>query len=396
MYKKKSNQSSEDYVSGKMAERDTMFAEIADNVLQELKKGTHVWEMPWLKNPENGMPENGVSGHELQGDNFWLCLFKQYEFKKRQLAGENIPNPSGKWYTFAQIKDMNEKNLAKAVEGEKPEFIHIRKGEKSTCLTAFIPAKKETEEEKKEREEREKQGLITRRRPGHFRVYNAFNSCQIVGLPMEEYKDYDHSKEDIKKRETELDTFISEVSKNMGVPIKHTMKTLLDESETIADRAYYSLIEDAITVPPKEKFRTLSEYYGTLFHELAHSTGADSRLKRFNPVDEEEKKRRAGMSKREQYAEEEIKAEFTACYLSKYLKTDIDLSFKNNVAYMAIWQERLQKDREWLKTVMDSASKAAKMLLENGRVKTKKEEKDKVVDLTPDEKVRAKENVLTA
>ena len=33
MYKKKSNQSSEDYVSGKMAERDTMFAEIADNVL---------------------------------------------------------------------------------------------------------------------------------------------------------------------------------------------------------------------------------------------------------------------------------------------------------------------------------------------------------------------------
>ena len=389
MYKKYQKRTKDEYNADKKAERQVMFDKIADSVLEELKNDKHVWEMPWLKNPENGMPEN-VRGHKLRGDNFWLCLFKQYEFKKRQMEGEDIPNPTGKWYTFADIKKMNEENLKNAVNGEKPEFIHIRKGEQATCLTKFMPKDKKKE---KEDEDEETNILVTTRKDGKFGWYNAFNSCQIVGLPEEKVVDYDHSADGLKAKEKEMDEVFKTLSESLGVPVKHETESLLGGFKQKADKAYYSLTGDYIVCPPKEKFRSLSEYYGTLFHEFAHSTGADSRLKRFHP-EGEEKKKREGWSQKDKYAEEEIIAEFTACYLAKHFKTDIDLSFKNNVAYMAIWKERLQKDRDWLQEVMDKASRAANLIINNSL--TKKLEDKKVADLTPDEKVNKKENVLTA
>jgi antirestriction protein ArdC len=38
-------------------------------------------------------------------------------------------------------------------------------------------------------------------------------------------------------------------------------------------------------MPSREAFRTDEEYYGTLFHELTHSTGHESRLGRKGIVD---------------------------------------------------------------------------------------------------------------
>ena len=380
MYKKNyQKRTAEEYKADKKAEQDEMFAKIADDVLEELKKGKHVWQMPWLQNPENGVPENGVSKHQYDGNNFWLCLFKQYEFKKRQMAGENIPNPSGKWYTFAQIKEMNIKRMEAAVDGEKPEFIHVRKGEHGTTLIAFVPIK-ETEEEKKKREEEGKK----RRQDGYFKAFTAFNSCQIDGLPHEEVKEYSHAGEMNPEKEKELETFFANLSKNLGVPIRHKEDNMLTEYEQVADRAYYSRLTDTITIPPKERFRTLSEYYGTLFHEFAHSTGAEKRLGRLQKLDG--KTSNEIMNER---AQEEIIAEFTSCYMSQYFKTAIDLSYKNNVGYMGAWKERLQDNRDWLKEVLDSSSKAVKLMMDMGREKTKKEEK--TVDLAPEEKQQKKE-----
>lgn len=390
MYKKYVKRTKEEYDADNKAACQVLFDKIADSVLEELENDKHIWEMPWLKNPENGMPEN-VRGHKLRGDNFWLCLFKQYEFKKRQLDGEDIPNPTGKWYTFVDIKKMNEENLKNAVNGEKPEFIHIRKGEQATCLTKFMPKVKKKEEEQEQEEDFSI--LVHKRQEGRFGWYKAFNSCQIVGLPEEKIKEYDHSKEALAVKEKEMDVVFETLSKSLGVPIKHETESLLGGFKQKADKAYYSVTGDYIVCPPKEMFRSLSEYYGTLFHEFAHATGADTRLKRFHP-EGEEKTKREGWSQKDIYSEEEIIAEFTACYLAKHFKTDIDLSFKNNVAYMAIWKGRLKKDRGWLQEVMKSASKAADMIINNSRFKTLEDKKS--VDLTPEEKVKKNERVLTA
>ena len=46
------------------------------------------------------------------------------------------------------------------------------------------------------------------------------------------------------------------------------------------DRAYYRPLEDSIHLPPRAAFSDAGEYYSTVFHELSHSTGHESRLNR--------------------------------------------------------------------------------------------------------------------
>jgi len=45
-------------------------------------------------------------------------------------------------------------------------------------------------------------------------------------------------------------------------------------------RAFYSPSKDSVTVPELSQYAKPEEYYSTLFHELAHSTGHESRLNR--------------------------------------------------------------------------------------------------------------------
>lgn len=50
--------------------------------------------------------------------------------------------------------------------------------------------------------------------------------------------------------------------------------------EHVKQRAYYSPSLDYINMPAPQSFSRSEEYYSTLFHELTHSTGHESRLKR--------------------------------------------------------------------------------------------------------------------
>ena len=45
-------------------------------------------------------------------------------------------------------------------------------------------------------------------------------------------------------------------------------------------RACYVVSEDEILMPSRTSFNSPAEYYGTLFHEMAHATGAAKRLNR--------------------------------------------------------------------------------------------------------------------
>ena len=46
------------------------------------------------------------------------------------------------------------------------------------------------------------------------------------------------------------------------------------------DRAYYSSMNDVITIPKKQRFNSENDYYATLFHEIIHWTGGEKRLGR--------------------------------------------------------------------------------------------------------------------
>ena len=72
------------------------------------------------------------------------------------------------------------------------------------------------------------------------------------------------------------------------------------------DKAYYSITKDEIVVPEKSQFVSGESFYGTLLHEMTHSTGAKERLDRF----------KASSFGDADYAREELVAELGSALIS--------------------------------------------------------------------------------
>jgi antirestriction protein ArdC len=103
---------------------------------------------------------------------------------------------------------------------------------------------------------------------------------------------------------------------------------------------------DAIEMPDRNYFRDSDSYYGTLFHELGHSTGAAHRLNR------EEMSHSLGFGSTN-YAKEELIAELTSAFLCQ--ECGIEKRIDNQAAYIQNWLEVLRNDK---KIVVNAASQA--------------------------------------
>lgn len=122
------------------------------------------------------------------------------------------------------------------------------------------------------------------------------------------------------------------------------------------DEPAYDRILDRVKVPHLANFKTEEEYYATIFHELAHSTGHASRLDRDM----------SGGYGSKQYSFEELVAESTACLLAN--KTGIaEQVLDNSTAYIKFWLERLKiilkEDQKFLVRAFAEAQRAADYIL---------------------------------
>lgn len=139
-----------------------------------------------------------------------------------------------------------------------------------------------------------------------------------------------------------LDNMISENSWLCPIEVKHQ------------DKAYYSVSSDIVSVPLKSQFKNSEAFYGTLLHEMSHSTGSADRLDRLNREDSN----RFGST---EYAREELIAELSAALvLSEYgmvknLKTD-------SAAYLKSWLNSMKNDAEFIKTVLIDVRRATNMI----------------------------------
>ena len=103
-------------------------------------------------------------------------------------------------------------------------------------------------------------------------------------------------------------------------------------------RAFYRPSDDSVTMPQRDAFSGPESYYATLFHELTHATGHQSRLAR------------KGVSNQtafgsHQYSQEELVAEMGAAFLCSeagILEHQIDQS----AAYIEGWLRALRNDRK--------------------------------------------------
>ena len=121
--------------------------------------------------------------------------------------------------------------------------------------------------------------------------------------------------------------------------------------------AYYSPTADIINMPKLKSFVDSEAYYTTLYHELVHSTGHESRLKREAVMNPE----KYGS---ESYSEEELVAQIGACFLASHTGCSLK-HFENDVAYIQGWLNRLKDDRRLLLFASSKAQRATDFILNN-------------------------------
>lgn len=115
------------------------------------------------------------------------------------------------------------------------------------------------------------------------------------------------------------------------------------------NQAYYSPSGDYVKMPKKEQFDSINDYYRTLFHELTHSTGHDKRLDRGIHL----------MLEKEDYAKEELVAEFGAVFLSAWAGI-LWYNNKNHAAYLKSWNNAIKEAENDSKFIMRAAAAAQK------------------------------------
>jgi len=275
---------------------------MTDAILGMLDDGVVPWRRPWAVRGEG--PRNIETGKAYRGGNFFLLgIVAMVESYSTDI-----------WGTYRQIK---------AAGGQ------VRKGEKATHC-AWYGA---TQVRGDDGEPLFRDGEPVMR--SSARSFCVFNLDQCDGL--------DHLKEE--RGEVSM-VSCSEIVD--GMPAK-------PEISHRGDRAFYSPSLDKVTVPVPARFEDEAEYWATMFHELAHSTGHSSRLDR-HP---------GGWasvgSDQEQYSEEELVAEFCSSFLCG--SAGVERNLQNSAAYVAGWKRRISSGDVSVTKALTAAAKAADYIL---------------------------------
>lgn len=253
------------------------------------------WSQPWVTEvPSFGAHHNPITGTRYRGVNAAMLWAMSLE--------HNYPDP--RWCTFKQAQNKD---------------WHIKKGEKGTPIEFWSIY--DTKERKKltlqEADE------IVRQDPDRENdmrpcssVYVVFNGTQINGIP--ELPQARHVAPDYTN--TLLESFAGTYLTNEGIAVIESRK------------ASYDFISDYIKMPPRASFFSELDYYHTLFHECAHSTGAASRLDRGLQTEDKEK-----------YAVEELRAEMAGAFILSAAGAQVPESVSaNNRAYIQSWAESVK------------------------------------------------------
>ena len=113
------------------------------------------------------------------------------------------------------------------------------------------------------------------------------------------------------------------------------------------DQAFYRPSTDAISLPLIGQFATVEGYAETLCHELTHSTGHPSRLKRFEINDK---------ACKSDYAKEELVAEIGASMMMQAAGISVDMPAMAD--YIKGWLSALKDDHSLIVSAAQAAQKA--------------------------------------
>ena len=187
---------------------------ILNQVVEQLEKGQIPWISPYRK---NHLPQN-YNGHLYQGMNVLFLSLTNYKVQK--------------YLTFNQIKNLNGS---------------ILKGEKAHKVYAWFFQKNNSSGEVKDDESNFHLSL---------RYYNVWNIEQ-TDLFNDEFKN-----------KHLLEVVDNEIIENF---INNDFNICKINHSNVGF-ASYNKLDHSITMPVKENFTSMDDYYSSLFHEMIHST----------------------------------------------------------------------------------------------------------------------------
>ena len=329
--------------------------ELVDKVIKDMEDGkVFFWDSQHFGRPPRNIQSQVVNGRET----------KRYHGKNTFILGLTAMMKGytdSRWGTYEAIK---------AAGGQ------VRKGEKATLVEIWIwdkpvrhknprTGKWETVYEKDE-----KGNFKLDRNGKKIPKMKHLDSPMVKGYPVFNAQQADGL-------EPEHQITISDADKQV------VLEAIISGSEAKVfndqvDSNYYSPHRDEIHVMRKEDFKTLSGYYATVTHEIAHSTGAEQRLNRecltkgegFGSVS---------------YAKEELVAEMTSMFLGQEYDLKFDEShYENHAAYLQNWVSVLKDNPDELYKAAEQAEKAVTYIkdhmLEKGKaIESNKEERGMAV-----------------
>jgi antirestriction protein ArdC/superfamily I DNA/RNA helicase len=281
---------------------DPATEKVANAILEAIERGTVPWQKPWTGG--GFLPTSVATGKSYEGSNI-LVLWA---------AMEKNGWTDNRFLTYKQAEKLGG---------------NIRRGEKGTQVIHWQPVFKEVE-----KPDGTKENVFVYRPPKVITLFNA-EQAENVNLPA--------------------------IVKGEPVPVTEGETAILEAYKdkpkivfVAQDQAFYTRIDDTIKLPQREQFKSDQAFFETLVHELAHSTGHESRLNRKELLDN------YGTHKASR-GEEELIAEITVALAAARLGVQID--FENVAAYAQSWFPAVKKDPSMIVKAAKQAQKAVDHML---------------------------------
>ena len=304
---------------------DRVAEAFAELMIDKIKALQLDWKKPWVNAGFTGMPQN-INGRHYNGVNaLMLMLLREKEgyktpvfmtFRQAKAAGYDVMKgqagyPVEFWHPV--YKDGNGRRLT------SEEYDNLPEEEKSRCTSYPVS-----------------------------RVYIVFNAEQTR---MSEVAP--------EKWQQLLDNFApARLHDTEGMLRSPELDIMLDRQGWLcpvkvqqSDQAFYSPVTDSITMPLKAQFDSGERFYGTLLHEMAHSTGIESRLGR----------EMGGGFGSAAYGREELVAEMTAALTASQLGIAKGIE-DDNVAYLQGWLKAIHEEPDFIRSLMTDINRASGLI----------------------------------
>lgn len=274
-----------------------VYETITARILEQLEKGVIPWRKPWASH--GVMAQNYTTRKTYRGINAFILAVTPWDCPF--------------FVTFKQAIDLGG---------------NVRKGEKGTPIAFWNWVESKTEVDAKGKP----------KRIPFLRHYTAFNLEQCEGIAWE-----------MPVKATNPDfSPIGEADRIAnGMPNPPTVRHG-------GDRACYNRGTDHVQMPKADAFTSSDAYYHTLFHELTHATGHESRLARKDLAE-------IAAFGDAAYSREELVAEMGAAFLAA--SAGIDPAVEQSAAYVKGWLAAIKADSKLLVMAAGQAQKAADYIL---------------------------------